>query len=117
MDKSTNDLIQAELHVSTWIQEERKQYADKKYLLNEANYKKRLEDMEKNGIGENSGEVNFLLTYLKRAELLGIDNLAGRQAFGKFVVTAIATLERICVVCGSLPQPGLPSGEIKEWKE
>lgn len=109
--------LEIEDHVTEWIFRERHEYADKKYLLNAENYQKRLDDLRENGIGEKSGEVNFLLTYLKRAELLGIDTLAGRQAFGKFVVTAIATLERICVVYGPLPQPGVPSGEIKEWKE
>lgn len=94
-----------------WLQRERSQYADQKYEPGSPNYIARLEDLRTNGLG-GSTEMTFLTNYLKRAEILGIDTLAGKQAYGKFVVTAIAIMDRIVMVHGDLPEAGHPSGEI-----
>lgn len=103
-------------HVKWWIHVERTQYADVKYTPGESAYLDRLQDIKDNGIGPASTEMVFLTNYLKRAELLGIDNLAGRQAFGKFVVTATAMLERIVLAYGPMPDPGHTTGEVYEWQ-
>lgn len=95
-----------------WLTRERTQYADVKYEPGGANYMSRLEDMREHGLGPGSTEMTFLTNYLKRAEILGLDTLAGRQAFGKFVVTAMAMLDRIVLAYGDLPEAGHPSGEI-----
>lgn len=58
----------------------------------------------------------WLLQYLDRALLLGLDTPNGKQALGKFVVTAVAMLESVERVHGPLPAPGHPSGEIEEWE-
>lgn len=96
----------------TWIMRERREYADRKYPPGSPNYDARLADMRANGIGPGSTEVVFLTNYLKRAELLGLDTLLGRQAFAKFVVTAFAILDRVVMAYGPLPEPGHPSGVI-----
>ena len=103
------------LHVATWIKTEREQYADRKYEVGGDAWWDRLNDIKDNGLSLDSTEMVLLTNYLKRAELLGIDNLAGRQAFGKFVVTATAILERIVTVHGDMPKPGLTTGEVEEW--
>lgn len=54
--------------------------------------------------------------YLGRAGVLGLDNPGGRQAFAKFVATAVGALEAVVRVYGPLPAPGVPSGELREWR-
>jgi hypothetical protein len=103
--------------VARWIRIERDEYANKKYQPGKAEYAARLRDIQENGLNPNSTEMVFLLNYLKRAELLGVETLAGRQAFGKFVVTATAMFERIFLAFGMLPTPGVPSGEVTPWKK
>lgn len=49
--------------------------------------------------------------YYTRAGVLGLDTLVGRQAFAKFVATAVGMLEAAVRVYGPLPLPGVPSGE------
>lgn len=51
--------------------------------------------------------------YYHRAHVLGIDNPNGRQALAKFVATAVGMLAATVQVYGPLPEPGVPSGEIK----
>lgn len=55
-------------------------------------------------------EVQFQ-NYLGRANVLGLDTIAGRQALAKFVATAVGMLEAAVRVYGPLPLPGVPSGE------
>jgi hypothetical protein len=99
--------------VAEWIHLERTLYADRKYEPGGENYVARLNDLKEKGL--DSTEIVFLTNYLKRAEMLGIDTPQGRQAFGKFVVTAIAIMERIVLAHGDMPKPGLTTGEIEEW--
>lgn len=58
----------------------------------------------------------WLLQYLDRSRLLGLENPRGLQALGKFVTTAVDMLSSIERVYGPLPAPGLPSGEIATWE-
>lgn len=51
--------------------------------------------------------------YLKRAEVLGLDTDVGRQAVAKAATTAVAYLESVFRVYGSVPSPGFTSGEIR----
>lgn len=55
--------------------------------------------------------------YLHRAQTLGLDNPLGRQAVAKAATTAISYLESVFRVYGSVPSPGVPSGENRgEWR-
>lgn len=109
------DESKARLHVAKWIAVERVRYADVKYAPDSENFEHRLQDIKDNGIGPDSTEMVFLTNYLKRAELMGVDTPAGRQQFGKFVVTATAMLERIVLAFGEMPKPAVPSGQVEEW--
>jgi hypothetical protein len=54
--------------------------------------------------------------YLKRAEVLGLDNPLGRQAVAKAATTAVAYLESMFRRFDSVPSPGFTSGEHKgDW--
>jgi hypothetical protein len=49
--------------------------------------------------------------YLNRAAVLGIDTDVGRQAVAKAAATAVGYLESVVRVHGSVPEPGVPSGD------
>lgn len=59
---------------------------------------------------------NFVGNYIKRAEMFGLDTPKGRQAAGKAVTTLLDFIETSMVAYGGMPEPGLNSGEIREWK-
>jgi len=105
-------LSHARTEVNTWLFREREFYADKKW------------DPEKRANGilrlindphqeEETYWINFIFNYYKRAQQYGLDTLQGRQALGKALVTMHAMLEASVVAFGSMPKPGVPSGEIK----
>lgn len=52
--------------------------------------------------------------YLHRTGVLGLETPGGRQAFAKFVATAVGALEAVVRVYGELPEPGVPSGNNLE---
>ena len=54
-----------------------------------------------------------ITNYTHRAQVLGLDNPLGRQAVAKAAATAVAYLESIFRVYGSIPSPGFSSGEHK----
>lgn len=97
-----------------WILRERDRYADVKYDENDENHRRLVSDMCNLGISEDSDHWGFITNYLKRAQILGLDTLPGRQALGKTIVTLMHTLERAISVHGAMPQPGFPSGEIHQ---
>lgn len=99
-------------YVRTWIRLEKKRYADKKWGKDEGNRQLKLDGMREPGQAFWWGYVE---NYLRRAELLDLSTLAGRQALGKAVITINAMLEMAVEVWGPMPEPGVPSGEIKEW--
>lgn len=105
-------LIASRINVGDWIQVERRDYADKKWTA-EGRYKYDLH-MQSFGLAEESPWMDYLMQYLKRAQVLGVDNPLGRQAFGKFVVTALACFESMVRVYGKPPRGGVPSGEVPE---
>jgi hypothetical protein len=51
--------------------------------------------------------------YIKRAEVLTLDNPLGRQAIAKAAATAVAMFEVLFAVYHWVPTPGVPSGELK----
>lgn len=112
-----DDMLAIRQDIMEWLTEERVRYADLKYPPGEGQGRKRLEDMAANGVSDTSEEMIFLTNYLSRAQMFGVDTPQGRQAFGKFTVTAIAMMERMVAAFGPMPMPGVPSGTIKEWKD
>lgn len=106
-------VLATRMNVAEWIATERREHADVKY--GEGTEAKALVDkqFEDEGLGDDS--LNFILNYLKRAELFGMHTPQGKQAMGKLIVTCTAYLERAVMLHGPMPKPGVPSGEIQEW--
>jgi len=65
------------------------------------------------GLDEDSWWWQQLTNYIHRANVLGLDNPLGRQALAKFAATACGLLESAIRIYGSLPSPGVPSGEVR----
>jgi hypothetical protein len=105
--------IASRIVASDWIAIERREYADHKYDA-DLRYKNDI-DMHNFGLTEESDWWVFLTNYLRRAQVFGVDTLQGRQAFGKFVVTALSAFESMIRTEGRPPTPGVHSGEITEW--
>lgn len=105
--------IAARINLGTWLAEERRRYADLKYDRDGEVWHKLLLEMSNYGY---SGEWEvFVTNYLSRVKLFGLDTEAGRQQAGKLIVTLMSMLEAALQVHGPMPEPGLPSGEIREW--
>ena len=98
--------------IGEWVELERRLYADKKYADGESNREELVQAMREQDWAR---WTNFAGNYLKRAELFGFDTLQGRQALGKAIVALLHTLETACDLFGDMPQPGVPSGEIRQW--
>ena len=97
--------------VLAWIEQERDQYADVKYAQDGDNRARLIDAMREEGLGDTW--MNFILNYLKRAELLGVQSAQGRQALGKAIVTCMHALETSIEIFGPMPVPGVPSGEVR----
>lgn len=106
--------IAARMNVAEWIATERREYSDEKYAEEtEARHKLILETQN---FGLDGEWMVFIGGYLKRAELLGLDTSAGRQALGKAIVTCLHALETAVQYVGPMPQPGVSSTDgAKEW--
>lgn len=104
--------LDAREHLREWLQVERTQYADKKYNYNEGGQQFLLDALRDEGLGDTW--LNFIFNYIKRAELVGIQNFLGRQYLGKAIVTLMSCLEKSIEIYGPMPEPGHPSGEINE---
>lgn len=104
---TTQDMLRNDL--LNWIKAERENYADQKW--SGENRERLVKAMEDEGFGDIWRD--FILNYLKRAELFGLDTLQGRQAMGKAIVTMLHCLETAIEIYGTMPQPGFPSGEIR----
>lgn len=100
----------ARTDVNVWLYRERALYADKKYDDEKRHEGVRL--MATEGLGGEYWDV-FLTNYWSRAKLLDVSTPQGRQALGKLIVTFHAALEAAVVAFGPMPEPGVPSGEIK----
>lgn len=104
------------MRIATWLAEERREYADKKYDPDGENMHRLELDMQNYGLDENGEWWGFITNYLKRAQLLGLDKASGRQALGKLIVTLVNCLEVAERVYGPMPMPGVPSGQIETWR-
>lgn len=94
-----------------WIAGERATHAGVKYGDDTPQWRALVEDMKAHAHLDGEWDV-FIGNYLRRAQLLGLDSLPGRQALGKTIVTLMHCLETAVEVYGPMPSPGLPSGEI-----
>jgi hypothetical protein len=97
--------------VLDWIAAERTAHAGMKYAEHQAQRQALIADLQENPHLDGEWEV-FIGNYLRRAQLLGLDSLPGRQAMGKTIVTLIDCLRTAVEIYGPMPQAGLPSGEI-----
>lgn len=110
------EVIKARAHVLSWLSQERSRYADAdKYKEGNPGRDIVRESLSDGDFGEEA--MNFLLSYIKRAELYGLGTPQGRQALGKAIVTATHFLETVCEYFGSMPEPGHSSGKIEPWRD
>jgi hypothetical protein len=100
--------------VIDWIAAERGAHAGVKYAEPTAQRQALVVDLQEHPHLDGEWEV-FIGNYLRRAQLLGLDSLPGRQAMGKTIVTLIDCLRTAVEMYGPMPQAGVPSGEIVEW--
>lgn len=99
-------------YVLRWISEERARYATVKQGAGTAGREITVESVR----GDGQAIFDFIFSYVKRAQVLGLDNPLGRQALGKAAVTVLHTLETVVEELGPMPEPGYSSGEINEWQ-
>src|SRR5262245_8581987 len=64
------------------------------------------------GVSPDGWWTQQLDNYYHRARVLGLEHPNGRQALAKFVATACGLLESVVRLYGSLPVPGVPSGQL-----
>lgn len=108
-DPDTNSVL-------AWMQEELDGHADIKYSGdNKAMNVERVLAWTSDPSPEKQAAIDFILNYVKRAELFGLDTPQGRQALGKAGVTIVNYLTYLGEAGLAMPAPGVPSGEIKEW--
>lgn len=108
--------LAARLNVGAWIGEERRLYADVKFGEGTPTRQALIIDMIEHGLSVGSQWDVFIANQISRVRLFGLDNEAGRQALGKLVVQLLHALETAVQHLGPLPEPGQPSGEVREWK-
>ena len=114
MEGVEKSVEESRLAAAEWIWKERLGYADLKYNADRM-YDNDVE-MHTYGLTEEGMWWTFLTNYLKRAQVLGVDTLAGRQAFGKFLVTCMSAFESMIRTEGEPPYPGVSSGVIQTWR-
>lgn len=113
---SWEEIMVAREHLGEWITKERAEYADAdKYDPDGATFRRLSLDIKDFGVTDGGEMLSFIGNYLKRAQLMGVENANGRQALGKCIVTMMAALEHAIVHFGEMPEPGVPSGEVKVW--
>lgn len=106
----------ARANVAEWIGIERKEYSDVKYATGSEPRHRAILDMRNFGLDENGEWWTFITSYLRRAQLQGLDTMEGRQAFGKTIVTMLHALETAVEVHGPMPQPGVSSTDgARKW--
>lgn len=105
--------IESKKHLNAWAREEAK-YASKKF-----GHSVRGEhdaEMEAEQVGEDSWWYRQIHQYIDRARLFGLETPQGRQALAKAMLAMHGAVESSIRVFGPMPLPGVPSGEIQEWK-
>lgn len=76
------------------------------------------ESMRRHGFTSELSEAFWfrqVTQYFKRAELMGVDSLPGRQALMKSLMTLFDACSSMIRVHGLPPEPGHPSGEVHLW--
>lgn len=96
----------AERHSLDWLRKERKLYADVKYPMS---------TVEANGGNLTQEDIDFVMQYLKRAQLQGLNTPQGRQNLGKAASTLYHFMQGAVICHGPMPEPGYPSGELVSW--
>lgn len=94
-----------------WYVEENK-YASRKFQDQRNGHD---EELRRDGLAEDAFWFRQIFQYVDRVRLFGLDTPQGKQALCKMVMTALGCVESTIRVHGDLPQPGVPSGEIREW--
>lgn len=104
--------------VAAWIALERSQYALVIYGEDTESRHKLILELQNFGFtGDDNAWMAKITGYLKRAELQGLDTLAGRQALGKAITTCMHALETAVQYNGPMPKPGISSSEgAQEWR-
>ena len=98
-----------------WIDIERTLYADKKFANGSDARNKLVAELQEQGFKLDGDWYSFVGNYMKRAEIIGLEHAAGRQAMGKAIATLHHILETAIDLFGPMPEPGHPSGEVREW--
>lgn len=65
-----------------------------------------------NGVGPGSEYRRWVLQYMHRAHVLGLDNPLGRQALAKALRTLMACTETTVRLYGPIPPAGVSSGNL-----
>lgn len=99
-------------YIQRWVAEERA-YAHRKFDGQRGGHD---EEMRR-GLDEEGFWLRQIFQYVDRAKMFGLDTFMGRQAMMKCYMTLGGFLESMVRVHGSLPLPGVTSGEIQEWNE
>lgn len=102
--------VQAKRSLQNWIELERRMYADDKQATKGGRGGGELKD----GL-INDHCILIVVNYLNRALRQGSNTPQGRQLLGKAIVTLLDYTEQAIIYQGSMPKPGVPSGEIIEW--
>lgn len=98
-------------YIVKWLHDERE------YQTNKFDYTEQDDTHTRdflNGLVLTSGELFWdrqINTYIHRAQVLGIDTPAGRQAVLKAAATTVAFAESVVRMYGIVPEPGVTSGE------
>jgi hypothetical protein len=92
-----------------WLRDEWRLYADVKFDDQRSKHDAHMADtaLEPDGWWRNQ-----VLQYVHRAQVLGVDTEAGRQAAVKGLAAYHGMCESMVRVYGNPPKPGVPSGEI-----
>lgn len=101
-----------------WLEQEHGKYQQQKFKGFEDTNDQWLQEAEERGSGLSSESEWWrqLTQYIARARVHGLDSLHGRQAYMKFIATALGCGESMVRLFGLPPEPGHPSGEVREWE-
>lgn len=102
---------QSRRHVFVWMQRETV-YASNKFKGQRDSHD---ESLRKEQISDDAWWYRQIHQYIDRARLQGLDTPQGRQQLAKALMTMRGCVESSVRVFGPLPEPGVPSGEIREW--
>lgn len=93
-----------------WLREEWR-YADDKF---DDHRRQHDEEMRDGGITDAGWWFNQVFQYVARGRVLGLENPLGRQAIAKCWAAMSGLVESVIRVHGDLPEPGVPSGYLRD---